>query len=483
MILGPSRTAPNGVKPARLAGGLGGDGAFALPAAIMVLFVVTVLSVALITVSVQSSSSASRDSNVKAELAASEAGIQVARYRLDQLQPTTKQCINESKAIEPKEKSKWEAECKDSAESLGNGATFQYEVSLPYEKSGEKCGGQTVAISSGKTERCITAEGKVNGVEPPVRLQSRVEASAGEALFPIKGVLGLHEVKVTGSVKVPGIVASNEKIIGEGSAAFDGGFELCPEKGSFKPGAGKERTSSGVTVGGKKETPELEKTRAASQCPIKASLPTSHATAESNEDSRIGKEDEFFTEGKSVNKFSGPPKYELNIGSNGKLTLGGSKYYLCNFKATNNSTLKIAAGAKVEIFIDSPEAEGSKCEAGTGKFEAGGSFKIENANKNPGALLIVMAGKGPFKFENGSGECGSSACFEASVYAPKAEVTINGGTKFKGGIVGETVHLENGAGLFEWSEETGALTNGTPTGYSRQVWEQCTRGATASEGC
>jgi Tfp pilus assembly protein PilX len=448
-----------------------GEAGFALPVAIIILFIITVLTVAAITVSVQSSSSASRDSNVKAELEAAEAGIQAARYRLDQLQPKETQCITESKAVNAT-KENWESACKDAAEALGNGATFQYKVSLALlGAKNETCGGREVTIAKGKTERCITAEGKVAGVEPAVRLQSRVEASAGEVLFPVKGVLGLDQVKVSGSVKVPALVASNTEIVGEGSAAFEDGYELCPG-GTFKPAAGKERTSSGVTVGGKKEDPPLEKTRPASECQIKAPIPESHATAENNEDSRIGKEDEFYTEGKSVNSFSGPPKYELNLGSNGKLTLGGSKYYLCNFHAERAGELIIPKGAKVEIFIDSPET--STCPAGTGKFETE-EFTLKN-EAGPAALLIIMRGKGPFAVNRG-------ATFVGSIYAPEASVTFKGGTKFKGGIVGRTVNLANGNEFFEWSEETGALTTGNPSGYSRQVWEQCTPGAGASEGC
>ena len=87
-----------------------------------------------------------------------------------------------------------------------------------------------------------------------------------------------------------------------------------------------------------------------------------------------------------------------------------------------------------------------------------------------------MYGKGPLEVLNGSK-------IEGSIYAPEAEVNINGGTNFKGGIVGNKVHLENGAGIFEWSEEVGTLTNGEPGAYKRKGWEQCAPGAGGKEGC
>ena len=168
--------------------------------------------------------------------------------------------------------------------------------------------------------------------------------------------------------------------------------------------------------------PEYEKTRPPAECPIATPLPAGHATEAENEDSRIGVSDKL--EGTYA---WNPAKKELKLEANGKLTLAGSKYYLCNFEASSNSTLVIAAGAHVEMFIDSPGAEGSKCSAGTGKFEAGGAFVAENLSKNPAALLIEMSG-GPFVFSNGKKSCAPNACLEASVYAPKGEVTINGGT-------------------------------------------------------
>ena len=290
--------------------------------------------------------------------------------------------------------------CEDpSAENLGNGATFQYWTT-PALKAAETCAGQVVEAKAGITQRCVTSQGKVNGVSQ--RLAARVESAVGEKLFPAKGVIGLTEVKISGSVKVPSVVASNGKIIGEGSAAFELGYELCAPGGEFKPAAGKERNSSGVTVhkvGGMEAAgPEWEKTRLPAECPIKAPLPTSHATGASNEDARIGVSDKL----EGTTKWTGAPNYELTLEANGKLTLEGSKYYFCNFNAVSNSKLIIGAAAKVEIFIDSPEDKASKCKEKTGKFTGSNAFIVENLAKNPASLLIEMYGKGPVEVLNGA---------------------------------------------------------------------------------
>ncbi len=448
--------------PARCVASPRGDSGFALPIAIIVLLIVTVLAGAAIALAVQSSTSTTRDTNVKAEIEAAEAGLQVASYRLGQIKPGETQCINASAAVI--------SGCNDSVESIGNGATYQYWTTLPL-KVGEKCAGRTLATAPATPLRCVTAEGLVNGVKPGVRLQTSVTSSTEESLFSVKGIVGLEEILVTGSVKLPAVAASNGTITATGSAAFDRGFELCAPNGKFIPAIGKERKQSGVTVGGVKETPSLEVTRSASECPITAELPANHATGASNDDARIGVSDPLIP-----TSTWNAPNHELTLNSNGKVTLGGSKYYLCNFKATNNSRLKITPTAKVEIFVDSPGDPAGKCKAGTGKFEGEGEFIIENETKNPADLLIVMYGAGPLVFKNGSS-------LEASIYAPEAEVRLSGGTKFRGGIVAKKVKIENGTGVFEWNEEVGSIGNGVSTGYGRTAWEQCTPGSGASEGC
>ncbi len=450
------------------------EAGFVLPTVVIVVLIVTLLAGTAITVAMQSSSSATRDTSVKAALAAAESGLQVATYRVNQLKPTEAQCITSSENKEG-------TTCEGSSESLGNGASFKYWTTKALS-TGEKCAGQTIATKSGIVQRCITSQGNVTGLEASTRLQARIESAVGESLFSVRGILGLEEVLVNGSVKATAVVTSNLKIKGEGSAAFEKGFEICPE-GKFIPAAGTERNKSGVTVGGvggMLSNPPLEKTRSASECPIVANIPAVHPTAAENEDTRITTgEDPSTKEGWNNPEWTGPSAYELTLGSGAELTMKGSKYYFCNFAATNNGKLKLATGVKTEIFIDSHE-NNSNCRLGTSKNPSG-TFKIEgNAHlENPNgaaALLIEVAGKGPVTIAN-------SGSLKASIYAPEAEVTLSGSGTLTGAIVGKKVHLE--AGSFIFSEEDEALTVGGASGgaYSRKGWGQCTTGSGATQGC
>jgi type II secretory pathway pseudopilin PulG len=445
---------------------LRGTEGFALITALLVMLIVGLLTAAAVDVATQTSTSTTQDNNVKAALEAAEAGLQVATYRISAIKPSETQCIAGGTIETPPSGTYCAA---SPIEPLGNRASFRYWTSLPLAAS-SKCAGGTVELKSGYTQRCITAEGKVGSVSQ--RLATRLQSSLAEPLFTVAGVLGLTEVRVSGSVHIPGLVASNEKIIGEGSAAFAGGYELCPPKGSFTPSAGAERNASGVTVGGvggMLSNPPYEKTRSVSACPFKAALTKTHATAASNEDSRFAT-----LEGK--NNVWNPGTYELTLESTPALSLSGTaKYYLCNFLAARESFLEIKPGAKIEIFIDSPEDPGSPCKAGSGKFEVGGNFKLLNAAKAPSVLLIQMYGKGPF-FE------GNGGAFEGDIYAPAGEVKINGGTTFKGGILSNIVRLEAGAGIFEWTGSS-TITSGSAGRFVRSAWEQCATGSGASEGC
>ncbi|HEX5308602.1 MAG TPA: hypothetical protein VFW38_05915 [Solirubrobacteraceae bacterium] len=368
--------------------------------------------------------------------------------------PGEKLCVGSTSTAE-------EHEYCEGKEEIGNNTSYKYWMTNATATG--TCVGEALSGSSQLLQRCITAEGIVNektGSATKQRLQARVAAlQASTSLFTVAGIVGLEELKVSGSVAIKGIAASNGKIIAEGSASFPKGYEIGPS-GSFKPAVGSERVKSGVKVEGGEVT-EKEN--------FVYSLPTNHATAASNEDSRISsKQDEQYENTRNAIQYSGSPNYTLLLQSEPKLTLSGSKYYFCNVKLENAAKLIIAAGVKTEIFIDSPEDKSSKCPAGSGNFEILGNSKVENLSKLPTSLLIEMYGKGKFKLENGSK-------LEAAIFAPEAEVNINGGTIFVGGVVGAKVHMENGSGILEWSEELKTLkagNAGTPT-YYRTAWGTC----------
>lgn len=445
---------------------------FVVPLVVMVLFIVAVLAGVSVSVAMQASKSSTHDTSVKSALAAAEAGLQIASYRLDELKPSKEQCVNGTEAFKPTEESK----CNGTG-SVGNGASYTYWVSLPLANKASCSGAEVTVKSESETIRCVTAEGKMTGLSSNVRLQAQVTATVGESLFSVHGILGLNEVLVNGSVKATAVVASNEKIKGEGSAAFEKGFELCPG-GKFTPAAGSERNKSGVTVGGvggTQSVPSLEVTRSAAECPIVAKIPAGHATAAENEDNRIVTgEDPQTKESWNKPQFTGATKYELTLGAESELTMKGAKYYFCNFLANSNGKFKIAPGVKTEIFVDSHE-DNSNCPTGTGKFTIEGNAHMENPN-GATAVLVEVAGPGPVTIAN-------SGTLKANIYAPEAEVVLSGAGVLTGAIVGKKVHLTAGSFVYSTEDESFIVGGSSTSGYSRNAWEQCTTGVGKASGC
>lgn len=466
------------------------EAGFALPAAVMVLFVVSLLAAAAVKVAVSTSSSTTHDEQRKAAMAAAEAGLRVATYRLTMLNPKSEYCINQSEVVTPGSG----GYCEAGSESLGNGAAFTYATS-PVLKAGEKCIGLTVSIKSedeGISQRCVTATGTTHGISQ--RVEARVATFTAIPLFPKPGVTGKKEVKLKGSSTIEGAIASNGKIHAESKAEQTGSSELkkCelgPSGKIEKSGTTnicsegtKERTQSeGEIVIGSLQPGEATLFSTGPKCPVGAEeKPTGNC------DFRI--ENGIYDSGRKGAEILRQP-YDLVSGTVGftgqatkdprltmagksSITLGGGVYYFCTLESTGNAALTVAAGTKTEIFIGSPE-----CPGGKGTLNFSGNFT--NASNDPTALQIYIYGEGEATLTG-------SAKTVASISGPEASIRITGNFEFEGGIVGSTVELD-GKAHFKWSEADKYLEAGNAkpvTAYYRTAWEQCTPGGTTpQEGC
>jgi len=431
---------------------------FALPVAIMVLLIVTMLSAAAVAVSVHSSSSTTRDDNVKAALEAAETGLHVATYRLAMIPLEGKQCVKNGGAKSPEE-GKY---CKDATEALGNGATFTYWTSEVLSEPAT-CAGEAIKTEAGLDQRCVTAEGQVNGVAR--RVQARVAAPSAKPLFPIHGVVGLTKLNISGGGTVEGLAGTNGKLeISGGGLKLAGGYTLGFPGGKLE------------NKGGEVICPPCGM-RSKEEGPIPGALPEKHVTAATNEDSRITKKEDEQTGSVTWTAAN----YELTLSGKGAhIVLGGAKYYFCKLVAGGGGVITVTASTKTEIFIDSSEDTGSPCKSSQKPkiFELSGGSKLENSSEDPSALLIEVYGKNEV-IVSGAGEV------QATVLAPEAKVTLSGGSTVKGGLVGNEVIMSGGS--FAWDERAASLRqegNGAEAYQRVPSWEECKpTGATALAGC
>jgi len=422
------------------------DGGFALPIAIIILFIITVLTAAAISVATQTSTSTTRDNNVKAEVEAAEAGQHVASYRLSQLAPNETQCVNESEAVTPAN-----SPCQDNRESLGNQASFRYWTTVTL-KAGEKCAGRTVAATR-TSQRCVTSEGSVSGVEPAVRLQARVTAPP---LLPVNGLFGLESVEIQNNTEVLAKGGTNGTFKIGGNATIEGV--------ALGPSGQVELANSKSSAGG-----ETKESTNFTLSPVK---PGSSATENSNyriENGLKSPKTSPYDESSGVT-YSGATR-SLTVGSS--LTLNGEIYNFCSFSVGLKATITVQH-KPTKIFIDSPNDPGSKCSAGSGTFSMANGSSFENPNKEAAALQVYVYDEsgGPVVFNNNS-------IFYGVIYAPNSLIEVHNNNVIYGAMAGRAVSLKNNNKFY--SENNAAELLGGP--YQRAAWEQCTRGSGASEGC
>lgn len=449
---------------------------FALPAAILVLFVILGLTAAAVTVSVQTNSTTRRDDNVKAALAAAESGLQTAIYRLDMLHPEElgKLCVGQTTV----EAAGSDGYCKEGSGELGNGASYTYWTSEALVGSG--CVGQTVMSQVSLIQRCVVAEGSVNGITR--RVAERVAAFTASPLFPVRGVTGLKEVTLSNNATVKGSAGSNGKITIASNAEVSGGCVLGPSgqatpEGSCRGGVFKHSTAEGpLTLGsvdpGNSATENINY------------YITNYLNYIKNHELKLP---ELYDQAvKVAYPYNNEPR-RLSMENNSLLVLHEGTYNFCSFEAMNNATIELAAGAKVVIYIDSASRPGSECApSGSGVLKIKNNATIINPSRDPTALVIyVYGGSGGNDGSSGEVNIQNNAELFLTLYAPHSNVKIENNGSVHGAIAGEEVELENNL-LFEWDERDSTLKTGTVGNYYRSNWAECTPTATAGNpesGC
>jgi type II secretory pathway pseudopilin PulG len=437
---------------------LGDESGVALIAALSTLLIILVLTAAALAVSMQTNHYADRDLRNKNALEAAEAGLQIALYRLNMLQPSNSNCVGDS--VTTPSSSGW---CQSSTTTLGNGSTYQY-FTTPVLASGT-CAGYSVSDTSssqdGVSDRCITAVGTSGGVT--ARSQIRAAAFTPREAFPA-GITGINGVTNNNNAYIGGAEASNQTISAANGVTISGGVELGPN-GSFQGSGSPSRTVL--------------------SSPIVLDPVFTGNSATSNDDYRI-------TQGLDNSKgisFSSSTRTLTTTNSHATLTLGGSVYNFCQVTISNNVTINIAPGAHVEIFIDSPYDPGSGCPIGTGTLNMANNVTWNFTSQDPTQLQIYVYGTppnsgGPTNYVTVSN---NDTCY-CTLYAPWSTVYLShssNNSAMVGAVSAQYVNVSNNFN-FTWSPNAGNLQVGVQGLYYRTAWAQCSATYSASNpgaGC
>lgn len=426
----------------------------ALIVALGVLVVVGLLAAVGIETAVRTNHITRSDTGQKAALAAADAGLAVATYRLNMLGPDATHCVttavnSPSGGLCPV----------DGAETLGNGASFQFQLTPVL--NGGTCAGQTMTNTQQTVaERCVSAIGTTNGVS--ARTQAQVDSFAAQPFFPEPGIVGLNKVTVGNNAAVNAVAATNGVLVLSNNSTVNGVV--------LGLGASISKCNSNCPYG---ISSSLVNRIGLAAVPIG----TSPAV---NDDSRIanGKLAPAVTPFDTTSGATWTPATRsISFGNNGSsITLGGGLYNFCNFVTGNKTTINVANGVKAVIIIDSPTDPNSNgCPAGSGNLTLGNSVTFNDFNTAPVATDLQF-----YVYGNGTSvEWGNGDTTLATLFAPNSVVDLNNVGSFVGALAALQVNVNN-VGAFSYDGSASTLQATSQGLYYRSAWQQCPATPTVS---
>jgi type II secretory pathway pseudopilin PulG len=434
---------------------LASERGLATPIVIAVMSVVALLAAAGALAALGASEGANDDRRSKRALAAAEAGIQRAAFRLANRPPEPSTMCS---GVDGASVAKQNGECPAVTGTVGPDTSFEY-VATEALLDGAYCAGN-IQPDPTATDHCITATGIVGTVRR--RLQARIRIARGDVFSNI-GLLGRDSVKMVNSINVWSDIGSNGLIDGDNSIVVNRPAHRASGKAELRIApAAQNPTISGSSPSVVRLTapwPELAQTDFAS-------------IAASNNNSQLS--------GLPLNRWN-PATKTLS----GSLTLPGGSYHLCDYYADDSVTVTLHANATpsnpVRLYIDSPTRPGSGCSATSGRFCLDNSVNF-NEGGDPAELQIYVYGStatcgqwstfdGSSYSENAPVILNNSVNFRGKIYAPTSTVRLNNSVNADGSIIARVIHLENSINFRHMGGGTGSPATAGPV--RRLAWVEC----------
>jgi len=350
--------------------------------------------------------SANRDRGVKRAIAAAEAGIDVAVYRMQKLKPTDSQpCVLRNVTTGALSLTGYPAGqtwCALVDETLGGGDTFEYRVSAPFTGS------------DGKSRRTVVSSGLSGGVRRRVALSTLTGASP---LFAGFGVSSGEQFDISGFGGVTGNARSNKDIYLSGTGGVCGNAVPGPTPYKVRLGGFGQITCGGSST--------------SAVAPFALDPVVIPAGADSD-NYRVCTLDPC-SGASFVNR-------KVKVSGSTPLVLRGNNYVFCGILLDGSGNLRfepLVAGSPVRVYIDTP----ANCGGAATGMTLSGSGAFESASTDPTKLQIYVVGSDPVQFS------GSGGAVAAAIYAPLANIVLSGSGGVKGAIAGKKVTLSGSGGL------------------------------------
>ena len=444
----------------------------ALPVAAGMLMVISILAVGFFTVAMRVNTTSVGDRSSKRALAAAEAGLQTAVYRLNLLNQSSQ--ANAANCLTTTWVAPTAGECPPQTEELGNGAQYSYHVS-PASAAGTAGCVTLPGVATTAQDRCITSVGIVNGVRR--RVQTRVVSQPVIPPFNQVGLIGKSLVYAYNSANLNSDVGSNLRVVFENSVnVYDNDSINVDGKVMLLQGGTYDYENS-VKIDGGTQT---------ITSPFVLNTPNFEAIETNNNNSTLAND---------LGTAWNASTRRINIAS-GEKTIRPGIYHVCGVTLGNSVKLKFShtGGAPTQIWLDSPSRPDSYC---AGQADPAGTFTADNSvevNKEVGEreelLDIFMYGTPyndtrpmystcePIHHPNQTASCRSdfmldnSVNFYGSVYAPNSTIQAHNSTKFYGATAADKIIFFNSVDFFL----TGAVkdrTIGSLGAAQRRGWAEC----------
>ena len=427
---------------------------FAVVLALFVIVLTVVLAGTLVTGAVVTSSHGNKDYAQKRALAAANAGLQAALYRL---------------STQSEDNSTQQAECFTTAyvsEVAGNGCPYQedelvsnikykYYVTPDLTKAANNCTGLWLTVprekesTLGVNQRCVTAIGTAYGAV--ARVQARVADTVAITTtsianpFPVNGIYSWSSLELTGKVKLSGEVGARTKL--ESNQEVENTTPVTAVYG--------EKIKLKCKIACTEQKLSAEQT---SKAPYALPTPETSAFAAS------AATNSNLTMTISTGSYEVAKREPVVKSNPGTVTLPSGTYNFCEINWSGKVTVNYKP--PVKLYIDSPNRTGSGCPAGSGlvSITNENSFNDEGVPKKASDLQIYVWGNpsvtppGPsspsFKINNKLG-----GPMYAQIYAPYSKFETNNELSLVGAIAAGWIKSNNSIEVK--GESAGAGSEGT----------------------
>ena len=443
----------------------------ALPVASAMLMVIGIFVVGVFTVGLSANEASIADRSSKRALAAAEAGLQTAVYRLNMQGQAAitnaAYCLTNTWVVPT---GGLGGECPGQSESLGNGAQYTYYVT----PQGAACPTTVPGLPPTAEDRCITSIGTVDGVSR--RIQTRVVTRVAIPDFGQVGMIGKSLVYGRNGVSFGSDVGSNShvELVNAVSVSDDDAIDVDGAVRLLQGGTYVSRNE--VTVAGGVQTTTI---------PFDMPMPDfAYVQDDTNNDNEQLPPSAF-----------NPATRHFNYAVDGtSLTIPPGTYHVCRFHLARRVNLRFShtGDQPTKIYVDSPSRPGSWC---AGQAHPAGTFHAENEvdiNKEVAEreelLDIYMYGTSsndtslPGYVCAGNTNPDMSECpadfllqnateFYGSLYAPKSTAEFHNSVVVKGSVAADRVHFFNAASF----SITSAILDKGPTlrPADRKGWIEC----------